>query len=254
MEVHHHPEVKHQNKNFKEYFLEFLMIFLAVTMGFIAENLRERIADRNKEREYIESMVQDLKTDTTEATNIITAITSQIYGMDTLEMLLTPNVNKNDSDVFICYRLQVALHNQHVMNFSNRTITQLVSSGNMRLIKNPSISDSITEYYSNISKVDAQKGYYIEYFHKCLEIYQQIYEFESYHSTLDAKGDMVFPPIVYGKYHIAETGEDELKKYKSTIETTKEIVSSYSEDIKNSKQQAVSLCAFLKKEYKIHDN
>jgi hypothetical protein len=34
MEVHHHPDLQHKRKNFREYFLEFLMIFLAVTMGF----------------------------------------------------------------------------------------------------------------------------------------------------------------------------------------------------------------------------
>ena len=37
MEVHHHPEVPHKSKSWKEYFLEFLMIFLAVTLGFFAE-------------------------------------------------------------------------------------------------------------------------------------------------------------------------------------------------------------------------
>ena len=40
MEVHHHPDLHHKPKKWKEYFLEFLMIFLAVTMGFIAENIR----------------------------------------------------------------------------------------------------------------------------------------------------------------------------------------------------------------------
>ncbi len=33
MEVHHHPDLHHRRKHFKEYFLEFLMIFLAVTLG-----------------------------------------------------------------------------------------------------------------------------------------------------------------------------------------------------------------------------
>src|ERR1700688_1880866 len=51
MEVHHHPDLHHKRKNFKEYFLEFLMIFLAVTMGFIAENVREYITDGQKERQ-----------------------------------------------------------------------------------------------------------------------------------------------------------------------------------------------------------
>jgi hypothetical protein len=45
MEVHHHPDLHHRRKKFKEYLLEFVMIFLAVTMGFIAENVREGIGD-----------------------------------------------------------------------------------------------------------------------------------------------------------------------------------------------------------------
>src|ERR1700731_4697152 len=39
MEVHHHPDLHHEKKPWKEYFLEFLMIFLAVTMGFFAETI-----------------------------------------------------------------------------------------------------------------------------------------------------------------------------------------------------------------------
>src|SRR4026207_990895 len=61
MEVHHHPTV--EKKNFKEYFLEFLMIFLAVTLGFFAENFREHIVENAKEKKYINSIVEDLKTD-----------------------------------------------------------------------------------------------------------------------------------------------------------------------------------------------
>jgi len=40
MEVHHHPDLHHKPKKWKEYFLEFLMIFLAVTLGFFAESYR----------------------------------------------------------------------------------------------------------------------------------------------------------------------------------------------------------------------
>ena len=41
MEVHHHPQLDHKHKPWKEYLLEGLMIFIAVMMGFIAENIRE---------------------------------------------------------------------------------------------------------------------------------------------------------------------------------------------------------------------
>lgn len=143
-----------------------------------------------------------------------------MYGMDSLEMLLTSDVNKNDSAAYICYRQQEFLHNQHIINFSDRTITQLFSSGNMRLIKKQSISDRITEYYSDIKDVDAQKGYYIDYFHKCLDIYQEIYEFDSYHSKLNSEGQGVISPLVYGTLRIATTNAEDLKKFKSTYRQT----------------------------------
>src|SRR5215467_13851727 len=64
MEVHHHPDLHHQPKPWKQYFLEFLMIFLAVTMGFFAENIREHIADSEKGEQYAQSLYDDLKVDT----------------------------------------------------------------------------------------------------------------------------------------------------------------------------------------------
>jgi len=64
MEVHHHPDLQHKKKNFKEYFLEFLMIFLAVTLGFFAESYREYQNNRSKENEYMTSLIEDLKSDT----------------------------------------------------------------------------------------------------------------------------------------------------------------------------------------------
>jgi 2-polyprenyl-6-methoxyphenol hydroxylase-like FAD-dependent oxidoreductase len=249
MEVHHHPDLTHKKKKFREYFLEFLMIFLAVTLGFIAENVRESISDRSKEKDYIGSLIQDLKTDIAKTGNTMDAVKDQMYGLDSLEMFLTPDVNKNDSLVNICYRQAGYLYSENTMNFSDRTITQLFSSGNMRLFKKQSISDSITDYYSVVKNVEAQKAYYKDYFQKCLVIYQEIYEFEAYHSRVDSKGNLIHPAFARGKFHIATTNADDLKKFKSTIEITKGIIGSYRDDIGRLNLKAVSLVTFLKKEY-----
>ena len=249
MEVHHHPELDHKKKKFREYFLEFLMIFLAVTLGFIAENVRESIGDRRKEKNFIESLMQDLKTDTAKIAISLDEISDQLHGLDTLEILLTPNVNQNDSAVYACYRQKGALLNENTMNFSDRTITQLFSSGNMRLFKKQSVSDSITDYYSTVRNVDAQKQYYKEYFQKCLDIVQEIYEFEAFHSRIDSKGNLIRPAVAYGKFHIANTNAEDLKKFKSTIEITKVIIASYRDDIEKLNHKADSLLLFLRKEY-----
>jgi hypothetical protein len=71
MEVHHHPQLEHKPKPWKEYLLEGLMIFLAVTMGFFAESLREHIANKEKEKQIIVSLVRDIKKDTSTLNNLI---------------------------------------------------------------------------------------------------------------------------------------------------------------------------------------
>src|SRR5664279_2631351 len=60
MEVHHHPDLHHKPKKWKEYFLEFLMIFLAVTMGFIAENIREHFTEARIAHQNLEAYRNDL--------------------------------------------------------------------------------------------------------------------------------------------------------------------------------------------------
>jgi len=50
MEVHYHPDLHHQKKNFKEYFLEFLMIFLAVTLGFFSESILNILEKKLREK------------------------------------------------------------------------------------------------------------------------------------------------------------------------------------------------------------
>ncbi len=63
MEVHHHPQLEHKEKPWKEYLLEGLMIFLAVSMGFIAENIREHLSEQSKKRELLEIVSQDFSKD-----------------------------------------------------------------------------------------------------------------------------------------------------------------------------------------------
>ena len=64
MEVHHHPQLEHKPKPWKEYLLEYLMIFLAVMTGFFAESYREHLSDKSIENEYLLALRSELKTDT----------------------------------------------------------------------------------------------------------------------------------------------------------------------------------------------
>lgn len=84
MEVHHHPQLEHKPKPWKEYLLEGLMIFLAVFMGFIAENIRESITEHKRAAEFAQSYYEDIKKDTTEINRALRLGMHKITATDSL--------------------------------------------------------------------------------------------------------------------------------------------------------------------------
>jgi len=149
MEVHHHPHV--EKKSFKEYLLEGLMIFLAVTLGFFAENIREHFADKEKEHVYLESFVNDLSIDEQNLPQLIHSINEQqIHGSDTLFDLLN-HASLNNPENGIYYFLQRMVRQQGIKIFvTDRTIEQIENAGEMRLITNKQVSDTLIDYYKQI--------------------------------------------------------------------------------------------------------
>ena len=152
MEVHHHPNM--EKKSLKSYFLEFLMIFLAVTLGFFAENLRERIVDREKERQYIKSLFEDLSNDENKLLVLIRSIErQQLQPADSLQGLFSKaDIKTQANGIYVMAR--GITRQQGINSFvTDRTITQLRNSGEIRLIRNKQVTDSIVDYYKEIEYV-----------------------------------------------------------------------------------------------------
>src|ERR1700749_1506502 len=130
MEVHHHPDVHHKRKKFKEYFLEFLMLFLAVTMGFFAENIREHFSDNQKEKQYMGSFMADLAMDEHRLPMLINSIESQqIRPADSLPYLLKQASVKTAANN-IYYALRSMIRQQGIKSFvTDRTIEEVKNAG-----------------------------------------------------------------------------------------------------------------------------
>jgi hypothetical protein len=146
MEVHHHSDLNHKKKRFKEYFLEFLMIFLAVTLGFFAESYREYLNEHSREKEYIHSLIADLKSDQQVLAQHISHVKSGISMMDSMIAILdTPAILSNHTgELYYLARLAPRLF---PLSTNNRTFEQLKNSGNFRLIGNLATSNKIMDYY-----------------------------------------------------------------------------------------------------------
>ena len=88
MEVHHHSHNSHGKKNWKSYFWEFLMLFLAVFCGFLAEYQLEHKIERDREKKFIQTFIEDLKTDTAAIRQNIIFRKNKMKAMDSLTFLL----------------------------------------------------------------------------------------------------------------------------------------------------------------------
>src|SRR6478752_5022447 len=84
MEVHKHPHHVTHKKKWSEYLLEFIMLFLAIFLGFLAENLREQNVEHHREKEYILSLVEDLKSDTVQANEVLKKLNNSSIGIDSV--------------------------------------------------------------------------------------------------------------------------------------------------------------------------
>ena len=150
MEVHAHNH-SHGKKNWRSYFWEFLMLFLAVFCGFLAENQREHIVENQREKKYAASLLEDLIKDTTDLSGDIPFWKTYLDTIDTLRTeLQKPSDQRNDLLAYKCARFMRFYDN---FSYHDRTIAQLKSSGNFRLIKNTNLSDSLTDYDASIRLV-----------------------------------------------------------------------------------------------------
>src|SRR5689334_25333071 len=100
MEVHHPHHLTHKKK-LGEYLLEFIMLFLAVFLGFLAENLREQNVEHHREKEYIHSLVEDLKSDTLQANDVLAKLTTRSIGIDSvIAALSSPEILENSNNAY----------------------------------------------------------------------------------------------------------------------------------------------------------
>ncbi len=193
MEVHHHPQV--EKKNFKEYFLEFIMIFLAVTLGFFAESYREHIVNKEHEKQYANSFYEDLQDDRKNLPRLINAIQNQqIQPSKSLPVLFSKTNISVPADSIYFY-LRKVIRQQGIMAFiTDRTYEQIKNSGEMRLITNKQIADSLIDYYKDVVFIDYLQQTLLGYKAKLLDNLPLILRSGDYALAIDSLDNVIIPP------------------------------------------------------------
>src|SRR2546423_2832777 len=197
MEVHHHPDLHHKKKHWKEYILEFLMIFLAVTLGFFAETIREHISANHRERDYIVGLVNNVKNDTSELAGLINRNDLELRGIDTIMKISKNNfasIPVQDSIFFYALQYTVSLH---LFQFNDLTLVQLRNAGGYSLIKTNKVADSIALYESRNNDIKIQERFLTDYYIQTWNAFKQTFDgtltnkfFHSYQATKKVPADM----------------------------------------------------------------
>jgi hypothetical protein len=169
-------QVHNPKRKLKAYFFDFFMLFLAVTLGFFVNNLNENLSERQREKQYITSLINDLIIDTVQIQEIHSIIKSQIDGIDTVMQILE-NKDQNNFINNLYYYSFKYLNSAVFFTSSDRTISQLKSSGGLRLIQKKGESDNIVQYYSSSENVEYNTEYCLKEFYKIMDSEKEIFNF-----------------------------------------------------------------------------
>ena len=142
MEVHHHSHT--ERKKWTHYFWEFFMLFLAVTLGFFVENQREHMVEHKREVQFMRSYINDLRKDILQLDSLVKKREQRKIQIDSLSFILrTPDPDLYGAQLYYYGRY---LPRPYVYIPNDATIQQLKSSGNLRLVRNPQVTDTIVAY------------------------------------------------------------------------------------------------------------
>lgn len=249
MEV-HHPH-HHGKKNIKEYIVEFLMLFLAISLGFLAENYREHFIESHKELQYMESLITDLKNDTSNLSKSIPTQKKRVASIDSIFRFFKAHPSDDKIPVSVVKHMHRV--SWEIISYRNTTtISQLKNSGGLRLIRNKKVADSIAVYDMRWTRIDQ---YNERYFRGQQEIYTLEQKILNAFDALDA---FISNDGTDNQNNIPKTGtisinKDYVGEYLNVLAkqqtVTRQDVRSYEGTIKSTER----LIELIKKEYKISE-
>ena len=250
MEVHHHPQLHHKPKPWKEYLLEGLMIFVAVTMGFFAESLRENITAKEKERVYMKSMIQNLKDDTTQINKTFLKQNLLMAKMDSALKIASTEIHDiNKQDTFLCHFYYFF---GWVGTFSpnDNTLVQLRNAGGFSIIHKQAVADSIIAFASYYAILKVNSDEYMSNFKSVEEFAVNLIKIPI---LPPASADPFYHTVPNRVELFTNYDQPLIEKLYSLIRIERGQIGLYKNILGRYKEKAKRLIIFLQKEYHLEN-
>lgn len=238
-------------KNWKKYFLEFLMLFLAVFLGFLADNLLVNITHNRQEKDYIKSLIVDVRSDKLAIKESIELNQLKIKQFDSLSKLcFTYRQGENVKDIYQYYML--VLGEYSIVKPSNRTISQLKSTGAMRLIKNQQSINTIMDYERQKETLIFQGKLYLNNLQKLIDLGLNIFNFSNFYTLLYKSSDKHDTNL--DEFKLIKDDKATIIKLGNISTISKSTLKSYVYLLKKTNKKADSLINTLRTNYNLKKN
>ncbi len=222
------------------------MLFLAVFCGFLAEYKLEHRIERDREKEFIIAAIKEMESDLYWI-NRFQGDSIRCGHLDTLSMLLMSSDRSQDV-IRKIYWLYPSLKFDSYVIFKNTTMMQLKNSGNLRLIRNRSVVDSLigldAAYNGCNAVIEECREWSYDNVRQASTIYDAKY-FDPNINWIRADADYLY------KYPIKLLTTDETLlhtfSYNVKMQANKEYV--YQKSIRGYKMYITRLVEYFKKEY-----
>jgi len=230
------------------------MLFLAVTLGFFVENWRDRYLENKREREFMVTLVEDLKSDTSQLSNEIFAGRRTESMIDSLIFLLgLPNRSSHGAEIYY-YARNIS---RPVLFFPNdRTTLQLKNSGSLRMIRNLAVSNEIMFYDQQLRNFQFAFDDVNKMRDAIREKAGKIFDGSIFNSMLDVPRDnlgIVAYKKPEGNPSLISQNPEYINEYISTAQYLKGPVRIAGRQQERLKTIATELILHLKKEYRLKD-
>jgi len=159
MEVHAHTHTP--GKKWIHYLWEFFMMFLAVFCGFLAENEREHFVEHQREKQYIRSLIDNIKTDTTNIVQWITRYEELKNYCDSALIFFPASSTVSDTWSRNIFSLLLGFPD---FIYTDQTMQQLKNAGGLRLIRDKAAIDSIIAYDAAVRDILIEETVNSQYF------------------------------------------------------------------------------------------
>lgn len=120
------------------------MLFLAVFCGFLAEYQLEHMIEKNKEEQFVKSMIEDLKADIANISDLKEHRDARMRMCDSLTAAILEK--KYTENMVAVYYWGRNISRRAFFFSADGTMQQLKNAGGLRLISNKTISDRIIAY------------------------------------------------------------------------------------------------------------